>query len=195
MPKLTWKGSAQLSPVPAVLVTCGTAERANVFTVGWTGIVCTQPPKTYISVRPERFSYELLRENGEFAINLTTVEMQRAVDFCGVRSGRDVDKFSVCGLETEEASEIAVPILKASPLALECRVSDRIPLGSHDMFLADIVAVRVGEELIDSAGRLCLERANLLAYSHGAYHALGKKIGSFGDSVRKKTGRKPAKRR
>ncbi len=195
MSKILWKGSAQLSPVPAVLVTCGTAEKPNVFTVAWTGIVCTQPPKTYISVRPERFSHALLLENGEFVINLTTAAMVRAVDYCGVRSGRNEDKFAACRLLTEPAAEVAPPVLCDSPAALECRVTDRIPLGSHDLFLADIVAVRAEEELLDEAGRLCLERARLLAYSHGSYHVLGERLGGFGDSVRKKPAKKRTKRR
>lgn len=195
MAKVFWKGSTQLSPVPAVLVTCKSGDTVNVFTVAWTGIVCSQPPKTYISVRPERFSYGLIAESGEFVLNLTTVEMCRAVDFCGVRSGRDVDKFAACSLETEPAETVAAPLLKDSPVSLECRVTDRISLGSHEMFLADIVAVRAEESLLDKTGKLCLEKASLLAYSHGSYHALGKRLGGFGDSVRKKPAARPVKRR
>ena len=186
MPKLIWKGSAQLSPVPAALVTCGSSGRANVLTVAWTGIVCSQPPRTYISVRPERYSYGLLAETGEFAINLTTEALRRAADYCGVRSGKNEDKFAACALETEPGETIDVPILSASPVSLECRVFERIPLGSHEMFLADITAVRVREDCLDAAGRLSLEKAGLLAYSHGTYHALGKPVGTFGWSVRKK---------
>ncbi len=189
MPKLIWKGSAQLAPVPAALVTCGSREKPNVFTVAWTGIVCSHPPRTYISVRPERYSYGLLLETGEFAVNLTTEALLRAADHCGVRSGRDEDKFSVCGLETEPGSTVSVPILTASPVSLECRIFDRVPLGSHDMFLADITAVRVREDCLDASGKLSLEKAGLLAYTHGAYHVLGRTVGTFGWSVRKKPSR------
>jgi len=186
MPKLIWKGSAQLSPVPAVLVTCGSAKTPNVLTVAWTGIICSQPPRTYISVRPERYSYGLLCETGEFAVNLTTEALLRAADYCGVRSGREEDKFAACRLETEPGATIGVPILAASPVSLECKIFDRIALGSHEMFLADITAVRVREDCLDAAGRLSLEKAGLLAYAHGAYHALGRALGAFGWSVRKK---------
>ena len=197
--KITWKGSAQLSPVPPVLVTCAqkgyraaenadaaAGPRANVLTVAWTGIINSQPPKTYISVRPERFSYDIIRESGEFALNLTTVPMVRAVDYCGVRSGREVDKFQACHLGIRPASAIACPILEDSPLSLECRVFEVMHLGSHDMFLADIVAVDVNEELIGPDGRLHLEHSGLIAYSHGEYFALGKKLGSFGYTVAKR---------
>ena len=186
MAKITWKGSALLAPVPPVLITCGSGEKTNVFTVAWTGIINSQPPKTYISVRPERWSYNLINETKEFAINLTTSSLIRAVDFCGVRSGRDIDKFSACSLATEEASEIACPILSASPLSIECRVTETIAMGSHTMFMADIVATRVNEELIDINGKLHLEGCSLAAYAHGDYFALGKKIGYFGFSQKKK---------
>lgn len=187
MTKVCWKGGALLGPLPPALVTCGDMEHPNVLTVAWTGIINTRPPRTYISLRPERFSYELIRKSGEFAINLTTAQLVRAADFCGVRSGRDCDKFRQCNLEIQPGGQIACPLLVQSPLNLECRVFERIPLGSHDMFLADIVAVNVEESLIDSAGKLHLERCSPAAYAHGTYYTLGKELGTFGFSVRKKS--------
>lgn len=191
MAKQTWKGSTLLAPVPAALITCGTLDAPNVFTVAWTGIVNTQPPKTYISVRPERFSYPLIRQSGEFVINLTTRRLLRAVDFCGVRSGRDTDKFALCGLTAEPASQLACPMLAESPLSLECRVTDVLELGSHHMMLADIVAVNADEALISESGKLQLNHADLIAFAHGAYYELGRQLGTFGYSVAKK----PAARR
>jgi len=186
MSKVTWKGSVQMSPLPAVLVTSKSGDKENVFTVAWTGVCCSQPPKVYISIRPERYSYSLIEESREFVINLTTADMARAVDFCGVRSGRDMDKFEACDLEKEPAAEVAAPILAASPLALECKVFDIIKLGCHDMFLADVVAVRADEKYIDEKGKFDLSKAGLIAYTHGEYYEMGKKLGSFGYTVRKK---------
>ena len=186
MGKLQWRGGALLAPVPPALVTCADGEKQNVFTVAWTGIVNTVPPKTYISVRPSRFSYEIIKKSGEFAINLTTKELVRAADFCGVHTGAKVNKFERCRLLTEQASEIGCPILSDSPVTLECRVTDVIPLGSHDMFLADIVAVDVEESLIDESGKLHLDRAGLAAFAHGEYYELGRRISTFGYSVAKK---------
>ena len=184
--KQVWKGSVLTSPVPPTLVTCDYKGVRNVFTVAWTGILCTQPPVTYISVRPERYSYDLIRQSGEFVINLATEELTRAVDFCGVRSGRKIDKFAHLGLSCDRASKVSAPILAQSPVNIECKVREVVKLGTHDMFIADIVAVDVANELIDEKGRLALEKAGLLAYSHGEYYGLGKKLGSFGYSVRKK---------
>ena len=186
MGKLQWRGGALLAPVPPALVTCADGEKQNVFTVAWTGIVNTIPPKTYISVRPSRFSYDIIKQSGEFAINLTTRELVRAADWCGVHTGAKVNKFERCRLSTEQASVIGCPILSDSPVTLECRVTDVIPLGSHDMFLADIVAVDVSEELLDESGKLHLDRAGLAAYAHGEYYELGRRIGTFGYSVAKK---------
>lgn len=195
MSKIAWGGGALLAPVPPALVTCGTMEQPNVLTIAWTGILNTIPPKTYISVRPERFSYPLIRESGQFVINLPTAALVKAVDFCGVRSGRDHDKFALTGLTPAPATQVECPLLAESPLSLECKVTDVIPLGSHHMFLADIVAVDVEESLIDQAGKLHLDRAGLLAYAHGEYFELGKKLGSFGYSVRKKPRKKPTHRK
>ena len=186
MAKVQWKGGALLAPVPSVLVSCGSKEKSNIITIGWTGIACTQPPKLYISVRPERFSYELIKENGEFCVNLPTTEMVRAVDFCGVKSGKNIDKFKETRLTKSESFKVSCPSIAQCPLTLECKVDKIIPLGSHDMFIADIVSVSVDESIIDEKGRLMLERADLLAYCHGDYFTLGKKIGDFGFSVRKK---------
>ena len=189
MSKISWKGSTLLGPVPPALITCGTLERPNVLTVAWTGIVNTQPPMTYISVRPERFSYPLIEQSKEFAVNLPTVSLARAVDFCGVKSGRDTDKFAACSLTAEPASRISAPLLAESPLALECRVRQKLELGSHHMFLADIVAVSVDPSLLGPDGGLRLDRAGLLAFAHGGYYELGRQIGSFGHTVRKKPAR------
>lgn len=175
-----------LAPVPPAMVTCSHEGRDNIITIAWTGIVNTIPPKTYISVRPSRYSHGLIKESGVFAINLTTRELVRSADWCGVYTGAKVDKFERCKLTKETASEIDCPLIGESPLSLECRVTDIIPMGSHDMFLADIVAVDVDESLIDEKGKLRLERAGLVAYAHGDYFELGKRIGSFGYSVQKK---------
>lgn len=191
MSKVTWKGSALLGPVPPVLVSCGSMEAPNLITIAWAGTINTQPPRVSISVRPSRFSYDLIRQSGEFVINLPTVALSRAVDWCGVKSGRDVDKFAAMKLTAAPASAVACPLLAESPINLECRVFDVIPLGSHDMILADVVAVNADESLLDKSGKLQLEKANLLAFAHGDYYALGKQMGSFGWSVRKK----PAKKR
>ena len=195
MAKVQWRGGALLAPVPPAIVTCAHGDRSNLLTVAWTGIVNTIPPKTYISVRPSRYSYDIIRESGVFAINLTTRELVPAADWCGVHTGAKVNKFERCHLQTEKASAIDCPILSDSPLTLECRVTDVIPLGSHDMFLADIVAVDVDESLIDKDGKLHLDRANLAAYAHGEYFELGKKLGSFGFSVAKKKKQKSQKKR
>ncbi len=186
MAKLSWKGGALLAPLPPAMVTCGTMEKPNVLTVGWTGIINTIPSRTYVSIRPSRYSYELIQESGEFVINLTTAQLVRAADFCGVRSGRDCDKFALMGLTAEPCSNVSCPQLAQSPVSLECKVTQIIPLGSHDMFLADIVAVNVDEKYVDAAGKLHLDQCGLAAYAHGEYYELGKKLGSFGFSVRKK---------
>ncbi len=186
MDKVTWRGGALLAPVPPILVTSGTMENPNVFTVGWTGIINTIPPRTYISIRPSRLSFDLIKESGHFTINMTTVDLLKATDYCGVKSGRDVNKFNEMKLTATPSSQVTSPQLLESPLTLECKVFDIIPLGSHHMFLADIVAVNARESLIDKSGRLRLDKANLLAYAHGEYYELGKTLGTFGFSVMKK---------
>ena len=192
MSKIAWKGGTLLSPVPAVMVSCGDMEKSGVFTVAWTGIINSTPPKTYISVRPSRHSYQMIKESGEFVINLTTEALVRATDSCGVLTGAKVDKFAKFGLTKEKAQEVSAPLIGESPLCLECRVTDVVPLGTHDMFIADIVAMDIEESLVDGDGKLHLEKAKLIAYSHGEYFALGKRLGSFGYSVRKK--RSPKKK-
>ncbi len=185
MAKVNWKGGALLSPVPAVLVTCADKERQNVCTIAWTGILNTKPPKTYISVRPTRLTHEIITKSREFCINLPSSKLVRIVDLCGVKGGRDMDKMKLLDINSEECVKIACPRITECPVSIECRVTDVIPLGSHDMFIADIVSVGVDERLLDQNGRLRLEKAGLFAYSHGSYFALGKKIGSFGFSVKK----------
>ena len=186
--KQSWKPGTMIYPLPAVLISCGENEQEyNLFTVAWTGTVCTNPPICYISVRPERHSYEIIKHTGEFVINLTTASLARATDWCGVRSGRDYDKFSEMGLTAEAAAVVKAPIVAESPVSIECRVKQIVPLGSHDMFIADVVNVLVDEEYINpETGKLELERADMIAYSHGEYFRLGKAIGHFGWSVRKK---------
>jgi len=184
--KIKWKGGTLLAPVPPVMVSCGTMENPNIITVAWTGLINTIPPKTYISVRPSRHSYELIKESGEFAINLTPTSLVKQADWCGIHTGRKVDKFARCNLTPDEANEISAPLILECPIALECKVFDIIPMGTHDMFLADIVAVDVAPGLLDKSGRLCIERAHLAAFAHGEYFELGKRIGNFGFSVKKK---------
>ena len=188
--KIEMKGGTLLAPVPPALVSCGTVEKPNALAVAWTGITCSDPPKTYVSIRPSRYSYGLIKESGEFVINLPTEEMAKAIDFCGVHSGRDKDKLALCGLEVETSGKVIAPTVKNAKISLECRVTDIIPLGSHDMFMADILAVRIAPELLDESGKIRFDKAKLIAYSHGEYYTLGKKIGGFGHSVRKKH-RKP----
>ncbi len=195
MSKLIWKPGNLIAPVPAAMVSCGTMEKPNIITIAWTGNVSSSPAKVSISVRPERYSYGLIKESGEFVLNLTTAALVRAADFCGVRSGREVDKFAQLGLTPLPAREVACPLVGESPVNLECRVCDIIPLGSHDLFLADVLAVHVEEELVDDHGRLRMDQCHLAAYAHGEYFALGKKVGSFGFSVRKKRKKLPPKRK
>lgn len=194
MSKIQWRGGALLAPLPAVMVTCGNMEKANIVTVAWTGILNTIPPKSYIALRPSRYSYDIIKENREFAIHLTTVSMAKSADYCGMVTGRKVDKFKKCNFHKEQATQISVPLIAEAPLSLECKVTDIIPLGSHDMFLCDIVAVNVEETLVDKNGRLNIEKANLAAFAHGEYFELGKKIGNFGYSMKKKKKHKPIKK-
>ncbi|MBP6331671.1 MAG: flavin reductase family protein [Alistipes sp.] len=193
--KESWKPGTLIYPLPAVLVSCGaTPDEYNLLTVAWTGTVCTDPPMCYVSVRPERHSYGIIRRTGEFVINLTTRGLARAADWCGVRSGRDYDKFREMGLTPGKALKVAAPIVEESPVSIECRVRQVLELGTHDMFLAEVVAVQVDADYIDPAtGRFCLERACPIVYSHGEYFALGEALGHFGWSVRKKPRPKTSK--
>lgn len=190
MSRQVWKGSTLLNPEPPVLVSCGPLDKPNLITVGWCGTICTQPSMLSISVRPERYSYDLIKDSGEFVVNLPTEPLARAVDWCGVKSGRDVDKFASMNLHAAPAAKVGTVLLEESPLNLECKVTQRIPLGSHDLFLAEVVAVDVDESLLDEKGKLCLDKAKLIVYSHGEYMALGRRLGTFGYSVRKKTKRR-----
>lgn len=185
--KQVWKAGNMVYPVPAVLVSLATPDgRGNLLTIAWTGTVCTDPAMAYISVRPERYSYEFLRSSGEFVINLTTEELAWAADYCGVKSGREVDKFAVTGLTREKAQVVSAPLVAESPVNIECRVKEIREYGSHHMFAAEVLAVHADERYLDAKGRLALDKADLVAYSHGEYYALGRKIGKFGFSVQKK---------
>lgn len=188
--KVIWPGSTQLAPVPPVLVACGgsAGRKMNLITVAWAGIVSSKPPMLSISVRPERFSHAIIRDSGEFSVNLPTGRMAATVDWCGVVSGCEHDKFAERGLTALPGSEVSAPIVAECPLSMECKVRQILQLGSHHMFLAEIVAVQVTESLLDGSGLLQLERDNLLAYVHGHYYNLGDCIGHFGFSVRKKAG-------
>lgn len=176
-----------LYPIPAVMVTCQDADgNNNIITVAWTGTICSDPPMLSISVRKERYSYALIRESGEFVVNLTTRRLARHADYCGVKSGRDVDKFSACGLHPSVSRTVAAPGIEESPVSLECRVREVIELGTHDLFLAEVLCVQVDTAYMDAHGRFFLEDTDLVAYSHGTYYALGEELGRFGFSVQKK---------
>ncbi len=187
MSKVQWKGGTFIYPIPAVMVSCGTMEESNIITVAWTGILNTNPAMCYISVRPERYSHDIIKENGEFAINLTTRQLAYATDWCGVKSGRDVDKFKEMKLTKEKANIISVPLIKESPVSVECKVKEIVPLGSHDMFVAEIVAIDADEKYIDEKGAFDISKCDLIAYANGGYYPLEKKIGKFGYSVQKKS--------
>lgn len=187
--KQIWRAGTMISPVPAVMVSCGSAEgEKNIITVAWTGTICSEPAMCYISVRKERHSYKMIRESGEFVINLTTKALARATDWCGVRSGKDFDKFSHCGLTIESCPHISAPAIAESPINIECKVKQVIELGSHDMFIAEVLGVMVDDSLLDpQSGKLDLARAELLGYAHGEYYALGEKLGTFGWTVKGST--------
>lgn len=194
MSRKSFNAGALLAPVPPALVSCGTEENPNVLTIGWTGIICTKPPMTYISVRPERHSYNIIKQTGEFVINLASENLCRAVDYCGVRSGKNTDKFKDCNLTPVKSEKVSAPTISECPVSLECKVTEIKPLGSHDMFIAEIVNVSVKENLIDQNERIDFSSAHLLAYSHGEYFSLGKKLGSFGYSVKKNRTKKKKKK-
>ena len=188
MKRQEFKPGNMLYPLPAVMVSCKReGERPNILTVAWAGTVNTNPPMVSISVRPERYSYDIIKETGEFVINLTTENLAYATDFCGVKSGRDVDKFAELALTPVELSHVSVPGIGESPVNIECRVNRILELGSHHMFIADVVGVNVDEKYMDKNGKFELNDAGLLVYSHGEYFALGDKLGTFGYSVSKKT--------
>ncbi len=184
--KEIWKGSALLAPVPLAMVSCGDGQKNNIITVAWCGITCSSPPKTYISLKPQRYSYDIIKNSGSFVINLTPRALVPAADTCGVKSGRDVDKFALTGLTAEPSPNLRCPMIAESPLSIECRVTEILKQGSHDMFLADILSVNAEKAFIDKDGRLRLDKADIVAFTHGHYYALGSCLGSFGFSVMKK---------
>lgn len=186
MGKQFWKPGNMLYPLPAVMVSCQREnEKPNIITLAWVGTVCSDPAMVSISIRPERYSYDIIRETGEFVINLTTAELAKATDYCGVRSGRNVDKFAEMKLTPSPSKKIHAPGIKESPVNIECRVTQIIKLGSHDMFLAEVVGVDVDEDCLDQNGKFHLNDTGLIAYSHGEYFSLGEYVGKFGYSVRK----------
>ncbi|MBQ4502317.1 MAG: flavin reductase family protein [Alistipes sp.] len=187
--KQNWRAGTMISPVPAVMVSCGDIDgQRNIITIAWTGTICSEPAMCYISVRKERHSYDMIRKSGEFVINLTTRALARATDWCGVRSGRDFDKFEYCGLTAERCNNVSAPAIAESPINIECKVKQVIELGSHDMFIAEVVGVMIDDTLLDAeSGKLDLSRAELLGYAHGEYYALGEKLGTFGWTVKGST--------
>ena len=185
MTKITWKPGTLLAPVPPALISCGTIENPNVMTAAWTGIIASDPAMTYVSIRPSRYSHKLIKDSGEFVINLTHLPLVKAADWCGVKSGKNVDKFKEMGLTASPCSKIKAPQIEEAPVSLECKVKNVTNYGTHDMFLAEIVAVNVDDKYIDDEGKLWLEKAGLIAYVHGFYFTLGRKIGKFGFSVEK----------
>lgn len=194
MSKQYWKAGNMVYPVPAVMVSCQReGEKPNIITVAWCGTICTSPAMLYISVRPERYSYNIIKDTEEFVVNLVTDRLVKATDYCGVKSGRDVDKFAETGLTPLKSQHINAPGIDESPVNIECRVKKIEELGSHHMFIAEVVGVTVDEQYMDENGKFELSKAGLVAYSHGEYYELGKKKGTFGYSVRKK--KKAGKRR
>lgn len=186
--KQHWKPGNMVYPLPAVMVSCGgTEEEYNLLTISWTGTLCTNPPLCYISVRPERHSYPILKKEGEFVINLTSVDMAYATDWCGVKSGKDFSKFKEMRLTPGKSLKIKAPTIEEAPINIECKVIDIKPLGSHDMFIAEVVNIQADERFIDKVtGAFDMQKANLLVYAHGKYYEMGNLIGSFGWSVKKK---------
>lgn len=186
MGKLVWKPGTLVYPVPAVMVSCGDINgEKNIITIAWTGTINSDPAMTYISVRKERYSYDIIKNTGEFVINLTTESIVKACDYCGVKSGRDVDKFKEMNLTAQKASQINAPIIYESPVNIECKVKEIIPLGTHDMFLAEVVAVNVSDEYLDETGKFHFNASKPVCYSHGHYYSLGKYLGKFGYSIQK----------
>ena len=197
MAQQKWKPGNMVYPLPAVLVSCGDKEgNLNLMTAAWTGTICSDPPMVYVSIRKERHSHHMIRETGEYVINLTTEKLARATDFCGVRSGRDMDKFKEMQLTPVHGELKYAPMVEESPVSIECQVTQVVELGSHDMFMAKVTAVYVDETYMDGKGTFHLEKAEPLVYSHGQYYGIGKHIGGFGYAVRKKTvKKKPGKKK
>ena len=185
MSKVTWKPGTFLYPLPVVMVSSGNMEKSNIITVAWTGILNTDPAMVYISVRPSRYSYNIIKESGEFVINLTTKDLAYATDWCGVKTGAKVDKFKEMNLHKEKANFVKCPLIKESPVSIECKVKEIKKLGTHDMFMAEILAINADEKYIDEKGAFDISKCDLIAYSNGKYYSMGKKIGKFGFSVQK----------
>ncbi|WP_178041459.1 flavin reductase [Frisingicoccus sp.] len=191
MAKQKWKAGNMVYPLPAVLVSCGDKEgNVNLMTAAWTGTICSEPPMVYVSIRKERYSHHMIKETGEYVINLTTEKLAEATDFCGVRSGRDMDKFKEMKLTPVKGELQYAPMVAESPVSIECKVTEVMELGSHDMFIAEVTAVYVDEQYMDAKGTFHLEKAEPLVYSHGQYYGVGKHLGGFGYAVRKKPVRK-----
>ncbi len=188
MSKIMWKPGTFIYPIPAVLVSCGTFEKSNIMTVAWTGILSSKPPKVYISVRPERYSYNMIKEMGEFIINLTTEKLAYSTDWCGVKSGANVDKFKEMKLTKQQANFVKCPMIEESPVSIECKVTEIKDLGSHHVFIADVLAINADDKYIDENGGFDISKCDLIAYANGGYYSLDKKIGKFGYSVQKKKG-------
>ena len=186
MSKVTWKPGTFLYPLPAVMVSCGNMENSNIITVAWTGIINTDPAMVYISVRPTRYSYKLIKDQGEFVINLTTKELVKDTDWCGVKTVEKVDKFKEMKLHKEKAKYVKCPMIKESPVSVECKVKEIKNLGSHSMFIAEVLAINSEEKYIDEKGAFDISKCNLISYANGGYYSMGKKLGKFGFSVKKK---------
>ena len=193
MSKVTWKPGTFLYPLPAVMISCGKMEKSNIITVAWTGIINTDPAMVYISVRPSRYSYNIIKESGEFVINLTNKDLAYATDWCGVKTGAKFDKFKEMKLTKEQGKFVECPMIKESPVSVECRVKEVKELGSHHMFIADVLAINADEKYIDENGAFDISKCDLIAYSNGNYYSLGKKIGRFGFSVQKNKKRRKNK--
>ena len=194
MSKKLWKSGTFLYPIPAVMVSCGTMEKSNIITVAWTGIINTNPAMVYISVRPIRYSYNLIKEQGEFVINLTNRNLVKATDWCGVKTGSQVDKFKEMKLTKEKANFVKCPMIKESPVSVECKVREIQEMGSHHVFVADVLAINADKQYIDEKGAFDISKCDLIAYANGHYYALGKKLGKFGFSVQKKKKNKRKKK-
>ena len=193
MDKVSWKSGTFIYPIPAVMVSCGDMEKSNIITVAWTGILNTNPATVYISVRPTRYSYNIIKETKEFAINLTTTKLARATDWCGVKTGAKFDKFKEMNLHKEKANFINCPLIKESPVSIECKVKEIKNLGSHHMFIADVLSIDADDKYIDENGAFDISKCDLIAYANGGYYSLGKKVGKFGYSVQKKKRRNSSK--
>lgn len=194
MAKKIWKSGTFIYPIPAVMVSCGDMENSNIITVAWTGILNTNPAKVYISVRPERYSYNIIKEKKEFVINLTNKDLAYATDWCGVKTGAKVDKFKEMHLTKEECQFVSAPAIKESPVSIECKITDIKEFGSHHMFIADVMSIDADEKYINEKGSFDISKCNLIAYANGGYYELGRKIGKFGFSVEKKKKKKQKNR-